>query len=289
MFENLKAFLISVVPYERAIAIIEALVTLKATGTPGMEQFVSETLAMVDGYDNYTIVDFIGEYTLQRQMDAIRSFGITLETEQVNQSHTALLSLVIDSLYNIEDNDLLSIIADVINAGQDSSECFANMMEELLGGHVYTLLPMVSQVSTKLTDRVLSLAKEKEDRHLSLEEIDVTERSEQVSKRVSLFLAKWPSFSVVVKAYIDDHGVLGLNPMALHQIISPAIDEEAAASVIAQELYLLALCSDVTDNGVEKVAFSLVDKTVSDLGKVADVAAALTALIVEFKKADQHG
>jgi NADH:ubiquinone oxidoreductase subunit 4 (subunit M) len=65
MFENLKAFLISVVPYERAIAIIEALVTLKATGTPGMEQFVSETLAMVDGYDNYTIVDFIGEYTLQ--------------------------------------------------------------------------------------------------------------------------------------------------------------------------------------------------------------------------------
>ena len=285
MFENLKAFLISVVPYERAMAIIEALVTLKATGTPGMEQFVSETLAMVDDYDNYTIVDFIGEYTLQRQIDTVRSFGITLDVEQVHQSHTALLSLVIDSLYNVEDNDLLSVLADVINAGQDSNECFANMMEELLGGHVYTILPMVTQVSTKLTERVLSLAKEKEERHISLEEIDVTERTEAVSKRVSAFLAKWPAFSTVVKAYIDDHGVLGLSPVSLHQIISPAIDDELSATVIAQELYLLALCSDVTDAGVEKVAFSFVDKTVSDLGKVAEVAAALTALMIELKKA----
>jgi hypothetical protein len=48
---------------------------------------------------------------------------------------------------------------------------------------------------------------------------------------------------------------------------------------------LLALCSDVTDAGVEKVAFSFVDKTVSDLGKVAEVAAALTALMIELKKA----
>ena len=289
MFENLKAFLISVIPYERAVAIIEALITLKATGTTGMEQFVSETLMMVDNYDNLTIIDFIGEYTLQRQVDTIRNFGISLDPEQYNQSHTALFSLVIDSLYNIEDNDLLPVLADVINAGQDSSECFANVMDELLGGYVYTFLPMIGSVTPKLTDRILQLAKEHEERYLGIEEIDLSERSETVGKRVSIFLGKYPAFSVIVKAYIDDHGVLGLNPVALHQILLPAIDDGLDAKVIAQELYILAICSDATDESLEKVAFSLIESTVSDMAKVADVSAALTKLIVEFNKAMHNG
>ncbi len=289
MFENLRAFLISVIPYERAVAVIEALITLKATGTPGMEQFVSETLMMVDEYDNLTIVDFIGEYTLQRQVDTIRNFGISLDPEQYNQSHTALFSLVIDSLYNIEGNDLLPVLADVIEAGQDSSECFANIMEELLGGYVYTFLPMISEVTPKLTDRILSLAKEYSERYIGLEEIELSERSETVGKRVSMFLGKYPAFSVIVKAYVDEHGVLGLNPLALHQILLPAIDEDLDSRVIAQELYMVALCSDVTDESLEKTAFSLIEKTVSDMGKVADVSAALTKLIVEFNKAMHNG
>lgn len=285
MFENLKSFLVSVIPFARATIIIEALITLKATGTTGMEQFVSETLSLVDNYDNYTIVDFIGEYTLQRQMDTIRSFGITLDAEQVNQSHTALLTLSIESLYNIENNDLLPVLADVINAGQDSAECFANMMEELIGDHIYTLLPMISTVSPKLVERVLVLNKEYSDRFLGLEEYDEYERSESVSKRVALFLVQYPAFSTVIKAYVEEHGVLGLSPLALHQILLPAIDEELPANTIAQELYALALCSSVKDEAIEKTAFSLIEKTVGDLAKVADVSAAMTALVVNFNKA----
>lgn len=239
MFDFLAAYLTDVCPDEQRTAILDLCEQLVNMGVEGHLFQIDQTLAAADDSETSVVLQNIYLDLDSTAVAVIQELGVTM----VDGTSTTMLCDVLKGLEQLTNYDDRDTVIDIIDAGMDSADTLARLLELVGQYRVDDYLNKLDDVIPGTLVRLRDLADIDEDPE-ELPALEVTHRARERFRKYIL-VHRYTLTEKVVR----DGAHLGITVDSLLDQIGDTI-HDLDVHGMAKEMVAVYLASNVTDEGL---------------------------------------